>query len=90
MDYILSRTSDERTLALFSSIANSGGDRSTALFKAGLTEKQYYGRMSGLIDAGLIKRYKGKYSLTLLGTVVYVSLMTISDAIENEPKIKAI
>jgi hypothetical protein len=89
LDYILSRTSDEKTLALFGSIAKSGGNRSKALMKADMTEKQYYGRISGLIDAGLIKRYKGRYSLTLLGTVVYVSLMTIFNAINNQPKINA-
>jgi predicted transcriptional regulator len=38
-----------------------------------LTTKQYYSRISGLLDAGLIKRHKGKYSLTMLGKVVYQS-----------------
>jgi hypothetical protein len=46
-----------------------------------LTTKQYYGRIFGLTDAGLIKRYKGKYSLTSLGKVVYDSQMIISKAL---------
>ena len=81
LDYILKRTSDEKTLVLFNSIANSDGDRSITLKKMNLTRTQYYGRISGLIDAGLIKRYKGKYSLTLLGKVVYDSQMIISKAL---------
>ena len=81
LDYILKRTSDEKTLALFNSIAVADGDRSATLRKMNLTRTQYYGRISGLIDAGLIKRYKGKYSLTLLGKVVYDSQMIISKAL---------
>jgi predicted transcriptional regulator len=89
VDYILSKTSDEKALNLFKSIALSEVDESTSLMKAELTPKQYYGRISGLMDAGLIKRYKGKYSLTLLGTLVYHSLMTISNALEYHPNLRA-
>ncbi|HZA61895.1 MAG TPA: hypothetical protein VE573_03395 [Nitrososphaeraceae archaeon] len=81
LDYILKRISDEKTLALFNSIAVTDGDRSATLKKMNLTRTQYYGRISGLIDTGLIKRYKGKYSLTLLGKVVYESQMLISKAL---------
>ena len=91
VDYILSRTSDEKTLALFDSIANSDGNsRSATLRKSNLTEKQYYARISGLMDAGLIKRRKGEYSLTLLGKVVYDSQMIIGKALTYYGKLKAI
>jgi predicted transcriptional regulator len=86
VEYIFKRTSDEKALTLFKSIAHSEAD-SYALLKANLTRKQYYVRISGLIDAGLIKRYKGKYSLTSLGRVVYGSLMTISNALDHQPKL---
>lgn len=85
LEYIFKRTSDEKALTIFKSIALSEADR-YALLKADLTRKQYYVRISGLIDAGLIKRYKGKYSLTSLGRVVYDSLMTISNALDHHPK----
>jgi predicted transcriptional regulator len=92
VDYILSRTSDEKTLALFDSIANSDGDRSRSaiLRKSNFTEKQYYARISGLMDAGLIKRRKGEYSLTLLGKVVYESQMIIGKALTYYGRLKAI
>jgi hypothetical protein len=90
LDYILKRTSDEKTLALFHSIAVADGDRSSTLRKMNLTRTQYYGRISGLIDAGLIKRYKGKYSLTLLGKVVYDSQMIISKALTYYWKLRTI
>lgn len=90
VDYIIKRTSDEKTLALFDSIANSDGDRSATLRKSNLTEKQYYARISGLMDAGLIKRRKGEYSLTLLGKVVYDSQMIIGKALTYYGKLRAI
>jgi hypothetical protein len=86
VDFILSRASDEKTLIIFDSIANTDCNRSTALMKPYLTAKQYYSRISGLMDAGLIKRRKGKYSLTLLGIVVYFSLITICNTIDSQPK----
>ena len=55
-----------------------------------LTTKQYYSRISGLLNAGLIKRRKGKYSLTLLGKVVYDSQTVIGKALTYYWKLKAI
>lgn len=88
--YILKRISDEKTLALFNSIAISEGDRSAKLRKVSLTSKQYYIRISGLTDAGLIKRHKGKYSLTLLGKVVYDSQMKIGKVLSHYSKLRTI
>jgi hypothetical protein len=55
-----------------------------------LTTKQYYSRISGLLNAGLIRKHKGKYSLTLLGYVVYDTQMTIGKALAYYWKLKAI
>ena len=77
LNYILKKTSDDKTLTLFNSIAVSDGERYVPLREMNLTTKQYYSRIAGLMDAGLIKRHKGKYSLTLLGKVVYESQMMI-------------
>lgn len=86
LEYIFKRISDENALTLFKRIALSEANKS-ALLKAGLTKKQYYVRISRLMDAGLIKRYYGKYSLTSFGCVVYGSLMTISNALDHHPKL---
>ena len=42
------------------------------------------------MDAGLVKRHKRKYSLTLLGKVVYDSQMTVGKALQDYWKLKAI
>jgi len=55
-----------------------------------LSTKQYYSRISGLTAAGLIKRRKGRYSLTMLGKVVYESQMLIGRSLAYYWKLKAI
>ena len=87
---ILKKISDDKTLILFNSIAVSNGDKYIPLKEMNLTTKQYYSRISGLINAGLIKRHKGKYFLTLLGKVVYDTQMTIGKALTYYWKLKAI
>jgi hypothetical protein len=58
--------------------------------KLGLTRKQYYSRMSALINAGLISRSNGKYSLTSFGKVVYEAQLLIEKAKQNFWKLRAI
>jgi hypothetical protein len=90
ISYILKRLSDDKTLALLHSIAISGEIQNIPLKKMSLTTKQYYGRVSGLADAGLIKRHRGKYSLTPLGKVVYESQMIIGKTLTYYWKLKVL
>jgi predicted transcriptional regulator len=55
-----------------------------------LSRKQYYSRLSGLMNAGLIRRDKGKYSLTLVGKIVYDAQLKIGKALSYYWKLKAI
>jgi hypothetical protein len=89
---ILKKVADDKTLVLFNSIAisSTNNDRYIPLKEMNLTTKQYYSRISGLTDAGLIKRHKGKYFLTLLGKVVYESQMIIGKTLAYFWKLKAI
>jgi hypothetical protein len=86
----LKRISDDKSLTLFNSIAVSNGDKYIPLREMNLTTKQYYSRVSGLLNTGLIKRHKGKYSLTLLGKVVYDAQMLVGKALTYYWKLKAI
>ena len=89
---ILRKISDDKTLTLFNSIAISNGDK-YILFREmerSLTPKQYYSRISGLIGAGLIRRQRGKYVLTLMGKVVYDAHLNIGKALSYYWKLKAI
>ena len=87
---ILKKISDDKALILFNYIAVSDGNRYIPLREMNLTTKQYYSRISGLLSVGLIRRDKGKYSLTLLGKVVYDSQMIIGKTLAYYWKLKAI
>ena len=77
-------------MTLFNTIAVSNGDKYISLKEMNLTTKQYYSRISGLLNTGLIKRHKGKYSITLFGKVVYDTQMIIGKALTHYWKLKAI
>ena len=87
---ILKKISDDKTLTLFNSIAVSNGDKYIHLRKMSLTPKQYYSRLSGLMSAGLIRRKNGKYSLSLIGKIVYDVQINIGKALSYYWKLKAI
>ena len=87
---ILKKISDDKALVLFNSIAVTNEDKYIPLKEMNLTTKQYYTRVSGLLDAGLVKRHKGKYSLTMLGKVVYQLQTIIGKTLAYYWKLKAI
>lgn len=91
---ILDAISDKGASNIFKSIASLDSNSEILITKLNLTRKQYYSRMSVLLKAGLVKRYKGRYFLTTFGKVIYDARVTletkIDDAISNYWKLKAI
>jgi predicted transcriptional regulator len=82
---ILKKISENKAHVLFNNLAtsNNNGRFIPPLKEMNLSTKQYYSRLSGLLEAGLIKRHKSTYSLTLLGKVVYDSQMIIGEALSH-------
>ena len=87
---ILKTLSDDKALVLFNTIALANGESEIQIRKMGLTTKQYYSRISKMINANLIRRKNGKYSLTLLGKIVYEAHMTIGKALNYYWKLQAL
>ena len=87
---ILKSMSDDKCLILFNTIALANGESEIQIRKLGLTSKQFYSRISKLTKADLIKRKYGRYSLTVLGRVVYDAHTTIGKALMYYWKLKAI
>ncbi len=87
---ILKKISDDKALILFSRIAISGENVCIPLKEMNLSTKQYYSRISGLIDAGLVRRSHGKYYLTPIGNVVNEAHMMIGKALSYYWRIKII
>jgi predicted transcriptional regulator len=87
---ILKSISDDKGLILFNTIALANGESEIQTRKMGLTSKQFYSRISKLTKADLIKRKYGRYSLTVLGRVVYDAHTTMGKALTYYWKLKAI
>jgi hypothetical protein len=87
---ILNAISDDKSLLLFNTIAITNGETEIQVRKMGLTLKQFYSRMANLTKADLIRRRNGRYSLTLLGKIVYEAHVTIGKALNYYWKLQAL
>ena len=87
---ILSAISDDRSLVLFKTIVLASGDSSILMSRLNLTRKQYYSRLSDLINAGLVRRMNGKYFVTSFGKVIYKAQELIEMAVQYSSKLQAI
>jgi len=87
---VLTSISNDKSLAIFNTIALTGGDSSILISKINLTRKQYYSRLNSLTRSGLIRKEKRKHFLTSFGKIVYDAQMRIGKAINNFWKLKAI
>jgi len=77
-------------LVLFNTIALASGDSTILISSLNLTRKQYYSRISDLINVGLIIRKNGNYFLTSFGKVVYEAQELIGNAVQYSSKLRAI
>jgi len=75
---IVKMVTNENTLKILNQIIdynnsnNNYKDGNTlSISKIGLTRKQFYTKLNELITSGIIKKEKGKYSLTTFGKIVY-------------------
>ena len=87
---IIHSISDGKSLDLFRSIAKGNVESEVLKETKGLSRKQFYTRTSQLLQAGLIQRSKGSFSLTSLGIIVYHAQLVIEAGVNNYWKLKAI
>ena len=99
VEIVFSALSDNKSLSLFniigsmsSSHASDGGQPTGEILisRMNLTRRQYYMRISRLVDAGLITKMRARFVLTSLGRVVYETHKTIGVAIHNRWKLQVI
>jgi hypothetical protein len=88
---VLKAISDKWSLELFRIVALTKPTADILISKTKLTRKQYYSRISSLMNTGLIKRKNGKHTTSEFGKVIYqITLATIENAVNNYCKLKAI
>jgi predicted transcriptional regulator len=81
---ILNALADYNALVLFRTIAATRDSSNILISKMNLSRKQYYSRMSRLMNAGLVKRQNGKYILTSLGKVIHEAEKSIETALVHD------
>jgi hypothetical protein len=88
---LLRLISDDKSVLIFNTVFLAGGNTSENLrAQLKLTKKQFYSRISRLIKLGLVKRQKGKYSVTAFGRVIYDAQKLLGNAVKNYWKLNAI
>lgn len=97
---VLYAISDDKSLSLFRSIANSSDSTSVghqpidesriSMSHINLTHSQYYTHINRPRSMGLINRRKARYSLSSLGRILYETQNTIDIAIQNRWKLVAL
>ncbi len=81
---ILNALADYNALVLFRTIAATRDGSNILISKMNLSRKQYYSRMSRLMNAGLVKRQNGKYILTSLGKVIHEAEKSIETVLVHD------
>jgi CheY-like chemotaxis protein len=87
---VLSAIADAKSLLIFQSIAPGFVEGDVLLKKTNLSRKQYYSRISAIMDAGLVTRKNKKYCLTSLAKIVYELQVTTQNSLNNYWKLRAI
>ena len=87
---ILKAIADSKSHDIFRCIAKGSVESEVLKQKEGLSKKQYYLRTKQLLEAGLVQRFKGRFSLTNLGTVIFHAQLIMEAGVNNYWKLKAI
>ena len=87
---IIEAIADRKSLEIFCSIAGGVFEGEKLKQTLGLSNKQYYSRTERMLKIGLIKRKRGRFSLTGLGIVVYHAQLQFESAVKNYWNLKAI
>jgi len=87
---VLEAISDSKSLEIIRDIAKGSVASEVLKQKMGMSKKQYYTRTRQLMNTGIVKRTKGKFSLTNFGVVVYHGALIIDAGVRDYWKLKAI
>ena len=82
--------SNESSVRLFTSIANSNNGTQFSMTDFTLSKRQYYDRINDLRSAGLIFKLKGKYNVTSFGKVIFTLVKMLDKAAQEHWKLQVI
>lgn len=82
--------SNESSVRLFTSIANSNNGTQFSMIDFSLSKPQYYDKINDLRSAGLIFKLKGKYNVTSFGKIIFTLVKMLDKAAQEHWKLQAI
>jgi hypothetical protein len=82
--------SNESSVRLFTSIANSNNGTQFSMTDFSLSKPQYYDKINDLRSAGLIFKLKGKYNVTSFGKVIFTLVKMLDKAAHEHWKLQVI
>jgi DNA-binding HxlR family transcriptional regulator len=87
---VLEAIADSKSLEIFRDIAKGTVESEILKKKEGISKKQFYMRTRQMLNTGIIKRVKGKFSLTNFGVVIYHAQLVMEKGVNSFWKLKAI
>ena len=87
---VLEAIADSKSLEIFLDIAKGTVESEILKQKEGMSKKQFYMRTRHMLNTGIIKRVKGKFSLTNFGIVIYHAQLVMEKGVNSYWKLKAI
>lgn len=72
---------DWKSLSLFDSLVYEGGGSKELILKLGMSRKEYYSRISKLVDTGIVKKEGGRYTITVFGRVIYEARLILANTL---------
>jgi DNA-binding HxlR family transcriptional regulator len=90
LEKVIDSLGDRKSLSIFKYIAKQPSDTSTLRTQLSLSRKQYYTRLSEMVEVGLVRKYHSNYTLTSFGKMVYDALEIMELGLTNFWKLKAL
>jgi len=87
---VLQLISDQITIDILTAISNNVINPRNLRQVLDLSERQYYDRISGLMNMGLVRRKSGKVFLTSFGQIVYKAQLKIAIAFTHSSELRMI
>ena len=74
---------DWKSLSLFDALVYEGGGSKELILKLGMSRKEYYSRISKLVDTGMVKKEGRRYTITVFGRVIYEARLILANTLAN-------
>jgi hypothetical protein len=80
---------DWKSLSLFDALVYKDGGSKELIVKLRMSRKEYYSRISKLVDTGLVRKKGRKYTITVFGKVIYEARVILAKTLAIHHKQRA-